>query len=147
MRLSRTLLVGILATREVHSFAGMLVRAKCRPRLFMEAPNDKTQEMDSQEVDSRDDSTASVNGASALVSMGDDERSRLASAFLNLGEADQYDAVLTGLCAKILDDDGIREEQALPLLQDPISLLKEMNDRNVQASGRSLMALIDVCYV
>ena len=82
-----------------------------------------------------------VNGA-ALVFFQNDDRSSLASAFANLAENDQYDAVLTGLCAKILDETS--DEKAISSLQDPISLVREMNGRNVEASGRSLMALIDV---
>jgi len=73
---------------------------------------------------------------------GDSARSKLASAFAALAENDQYDAVLTGLCAKILDETP--SAQCLSALQDPISLLQEMNGRRVAASGRSLMALIDV---
>jgi len=81
-----------------------------------------------------------VNGASLVFQS--DGRSTLASAFSNLAESDQYDAVLTGLCAKILDD--TTEEKVLSSLQDPVSLVQEMNGRNVQASGRSLMAFVDV---
>lgn len=82
-----------------------------------------------------------VNGGASLI-VYNDNKSKLASAFSNLAENDQYDAVLTGLCAKILDDTV--NQKAMSALQDPISLLREMNDRKVQASGRSLMALIDV---
>lgn len=81
-----------------------------------------------------------VNGASLVVQ--NDQRTTLASAFSALAENDQYDAVLTGLCAKILDD--TEEEKVISSLQDPVSLMREMNDRRVEASGRSLMALIDV---
>jgi hypothetical protein len=83
-----------------------------------------------------------VNGSASLVLTSESNASRLASAFSNLAENDQYDAVLSGLCAKILDDTS--QEKATSALQDPISLLQEMNDRKVPASGRSLMALIDV---
>ena len=90
-------------------------------------------------------SDVDVNGAtgSSLVAAGNqDNKSRLASAFAALDETDQYDAVLTGLCAKILDDTA--DEEAKAALQDPIKLMQEMNARRVTASGRSLMALIDV---
>lgn len=88
---------------------------------------------------------ADVNGATVAAplvasSKSNGNKSQLASAFAALDEGDQYDAVLTGLCAKILDEDA-DEEGAL---QDPITLMKEMNARRVKASGRSLMALIDV---
>src|SRR5210317_2531988 len=44
------------------------------------------------------------NGSSGgLMSMGDSIKSQLASAFSALDESDQYDAVLTEVCAKILD--------------------------------------------
>jgi hypothetical protein len=71
----------------------------------------------------------------------DDPKSRLASAFAALDETDQYDAVLTGLCAKILDS---KDLEAKAELDGPIQLLQEMNARRVKASGRGLMALIDV---
>ena len=117
----------------------------------------------------RDDSSAlgKLNKSPSVVS----------SAFEALGEKDQYDAVLTGLCAKILDGnydpnppsssstsatdtgedaegDGVGEvagvaemsaaQRAFETLSDPIRLMKEMNSRNIRASERSLMALIDV---
>ena len=81
---------------------------------------------------------------------GEDLRSTLASAFSSLDVTDQYDAVLTGLCAKILDDEaqaaaeGEDSPTAVSLLDDPIKLLREMNLRRVKASPRSLMALVDV---
>jgi hypothetical protein len=87
--------------------------------------------------------TTMVGGGSSLVAAASpDNKSRLASAFAALDETDQYDAVLTGLCAKILDDTA--DEEAKAALQDPIKLMQEMNARRVTASGRSLMALIDV---
>ena len=95
-----------------------------------------TQSLDPQFVSEEEQ----VNGASLVLQ--NDERSSLASAFSNLKESDQYDAVLTGLCAKILDDTS--EEKVISSLQDPVSLIQEMNQRNVEASGRSLMAFIDV---
>jgi hypothetical protein len=85
-----------------------------------------------------------VNGGASLI-LSTDNKSKLASAFSNLAENDQYDAVLTGLCAKILDD--TQNQKAMSALQDPISLLQEMNNCKVQASGRSLMALIDVSQI
>lgn len=94
----------------------------------------------SQREDAQGDNE--VNGSASLVLTSESNASRLASAFSNLAENDQYDAVLSGLCAKILDDTS--QEKAISALQDPISLLQEMNDRKVPASGRSLMALIDV---
>jgi hypothetical protein len=88
---------------------------------------------------------ASVNGSSGgLMNIGDSLKSQLASAFSNLDESDQYDAVLTGLCAKILDQPSTSGNQAAVALQDPIQLVEEMNGRRIPASPRSLMALIDV---
>jgi len=86
--------------------------------------------------------------------------SLLNDAFANLSAGEQYDAVLTGLCAKILDGDAARElaadveatarvaamnptERAFSTLADPLSLLEEMNGRRVRASPRSVSALID----
>jgi hypothetical protein len=92
----------------------------------------------------RTTSLFSSKNAGIVLQQNGDNRSKLASAFAALGENDQYDAVLTGLCAKILDETP--NAQCLNALQDPISLLQEMNARRVAASGRSLMALIDVSY-
>jgi hypothetical protein len=88
----------------------------------------------------------SANGASAgLATIGSSLQSQLASAFSALDESDQYDAVLTGLCAKILDSSKQGDAVSVAL-QDPIQLLEEMNARRVKASGRSLMSLIDVSF-
>jgi hypothetical protein len=90
---------------------------------------------------------APVNGAGGgLMNMGD-LKSQLASAFSALDESDQYDAVLTGLCAKILDQPSLQGDEVSEALKDPIQLLQEMNARRVKASGRSLMALIDVRFI
>lgn len=89
--------------------------------------------------------SSEVNGSAegGLVSVASqDNKSRLASAFAALDETEQYDAVLTGLCAKILDDNT--DDKTRAALKDPIKLMQEMNARRVTASGRSLMALIDV---
>jgi hypothetical protein len=119
--------------------------------------------------------TVNVNGlddsSGTGMMLASEKASLLASAFEALEDKDQYDAVLTGLCAKLLDkdkeqqDDGsdtVEEEAqrigrdatlsptqlAMEQLKDPIRLLGEMNLRNVRASGRSLMALVDVsCYI
>jgi len=78
-----------------------------------------------------------------LVPSGSSLQSQLASAFSNLDESDQYDAVLTGLCAKILDQPSLSGDDVIVALNDPISLLEEMNARRVSAGSRSLMALVD----
>eukprot|EP00549_Striatella_unipunctata_P008448 CAMPEP_0118714294 /NCGR_PEP_ID=MMETSP0800-20121206/26103_1 /TAXON_ID=210618 ORGANISM="Striatella unipunctata, Strain CCMP2910" /NCGR_SAMPLE_ID=MMETSP0800 /ASSEMBLY_ACC=CAM_ASM_000638 /LENGTH=462 /DNA_ID=CAMNT_0006620063 /DNA_START=445 /DNA_END=1833 /DNA_ORIENTATION=- len=67
--------------------------------------------------------------------------SSLAEVFEGLSEEDRYDAVLTGLCARILDNEN---EVNTTSIEDPIQLLDEMNGRNVMASPRGIMALIDV---
>jgi hypothetical protein len=86
------------------------------------------------------------NGGAAggLMSMGDSLKSQLASAFGALDESDQYDAVLTGLCAKILDQPSEDPDQIVVALQDPLQLLEEMNSRRIKAGSRSLMSMIDV---
>ena len=72
-------------------------------------------------------------------------QSQLASAFTALDERDQYDAVLTGLCAKILDQPAAGPvDPDTDLLRDPMQLVEEMNQRRISASPRSLMAYIDV---
>jgi hypothetical protein len=73
----------------------------------------------------------------------EDTKSQLFAAFTALGEGDQYDAVLTGLCAKFLET-ATPNPESQEALQDPLDLLQEMNRRRIQASPRSMMALIDV---
>ena len=85
----------------------------------------------------------SMEGQGGLMSMKS-LQTQLASAFSALDETDQYDAVLTGLCAKILDQTTVPEGEAPPSLDDPIQLVEEMNARRVRASPRSLMSFIDV---
>lgn len=87
---------------------------------------------------------ASEPGASAGLMSMKSLQTQLASAFSALDETDQYDAVLTGLCAKILDQTSVPEGEAPPSLADPIQLVEEMNARRVRASPRSLMSFIDV---
>jgi hypothetical protein len=79
--------------------------------------------------------------------MGSSLQSQLASAFSQLEESDQYDAILTGLCAKILDDSSMKGQDVVVALQDSIQLLEEMNSRRVVAGSRSIMALVDVSDV
>jgi hypothetical protein len=90
-----------------------------------------------------EDDNGNGNGK-GLVAMGNSLQSQLASAFSALDESDQYDAVLTGLCAKILDQPSLSGDEVIVALQDSISLLEEMNLRKVSAGSRSLMALVDV---
>jgi len=74
-----------------------------------------------------------------------DENTFLTSAFDALKEEDKYDAVLTGLCSKILDGDNLNSETASEEgLYGTLDLIQEMNNRGVPASPRSLSALIDV---
>jgi hypothetical protein len=98
-------------------------------------------------AEATNEETSQVNGSAiggGLISLGSALQSQLVSAFTALDESDQYDAVLTGLCAKILDNPSNSGAQVTVALQDPIQLLQEMNSRRITASGRSLMALIDV---
>jgi hypothetical protein len=93
----------------------------------------------------KDDSSGNGGGGGGLVKQSDNVlKSQLLNAFTNLDTADQYDAVLTGLCAKILDDATITDSQAIVSIQDCTDLLDEMNTSRIPASPRSLMALIDV---
>jgi hypothetical protein len=98
---------------------------------------------------------AGAAGASDVSSVGglvtaSDAKSQLFSAFTALDLPDQYDAVLTGLCAKILDNDvpvqsgDASGTDTAKALQDPMQLLQEMNEKKIVASPRSIMALIDV---
>ena len=81
------------------------------------------------------------SGGSRIIPAAMSGKSQLAAAFTALDESDQYDAVLTGLCAKILDKEGDVDAASL---DDSAALLTEMNQRRIPASPRSLMALIDV---
>jgi hypothetical protein len=91
-----------------------------------------------------------------LVREMDIMKSQLFAAFTNLDLTDQYDAVLTGMCAKLLDkedetlDETTEEEEKREenyyqnRLQDCRALLQEMTKSRIVASPRSIMALIDV---
>lgn len=91
--------------------------------------------------------TEAVNGESGggggLILQAD-AKSQLFASFAALSLSDQYDAVLTGLCAKILDSADATPEKAMQALQDPLQLIEEMNAKKIPASARSLMALVDV---
>ncbi|CAB9530529.1 expressed unknown protein [Seminavis robusta] len=91
---------------------------------------------------SSDATDVMINGeaSSRIIPAAMTGRSQLAAAFTALDESDQYDAVLTGLCAKILDND---QAATAASLEDSAALLTEMNQRNIPASPRSLMSLID----
>ena len=112
-----------------------------------------------------DSSNNNGAGGGGLVRQTDSNmmNKQLLNAFTNLGAADQYDAVLTGLCAKILDSDtsttgtsstatnqnsnNMSPDRTIVAIQDCIALLEEMNTSKITASSRSLMALIDVNFV
>jgi hypothetical protein len=97
------------------------------------------------------DVSSGGGGGGGLVTASD-AKSQLFSAFAALDLSDQYDAVLTGLCAKILDNDDPSKggtsssSQSATVLQvdGPMQLLQEMNQKRIVASPRSIMALIDV---
>ncbi|KAL7576728.1 hypothetical protein ACA910_005647 [Epithemia clementina (nom. ined.)] len=73
-----------------------------------------------------------------------DAKSKLFASFSALSLGDQYDAVLTGLCAKIVDNNSNTVDDDLyQRLDDTLSLLQEMNQKRIVASPRSMMALID----
>jgi hypothetical protein len=106
-----------------------------------------------QSASSSTASGSSSSSSSGLVAQSDLVKTQLLSAFTNLGVSDQYDAVLTGLCAKILDAPqgstttvaDANEDASTPVsLSDCTDLLQEMNSQSIPASPRSLMALIDV---
>ena len=106
--------------------------------------NNRVRSSSSLGAEATNTETSQVSGG--LMSIGSALQSQLVSAFTALDESDQYDAVLTGLCAKILDDPSKSGDQVTVALQDLIQLLQEMNSRRIPASGRSLMALIDVRF-
>jgi hypothetical protein len=128
-------LVALWAVLPTTSFAFVSPRSSLRSKWALLAG-------EGDDVNGSTTATTVVGGSSLVAAASPDNKSRLASAFAALDETDQYDAVLTGLCAKILDDTA--DEEAKAALQDPIKLMQEMNARRVTASGRSLMALIDV---
>lgn len=121
----------------------ILMMALVEGSAFM-APASKTARSVRLHAEDQDGNEGIVEG---LVSAGSSLQSQLASAFSNLDESDQYDAVLTGLCAKILDQPSLSGDDVIVALEDPISLLEEMNARRVSAGSRSLMALVDVSSV
>jgi hypothetical protein len=85
-------------------------------------------------------------GGGGLVAQSSALKSQLISAFTNLDVTDQYDAVLTGLAAKILDADGntMTPERTVTELASCYELLTEMNQKRIAPSPRSTMAMIDV---
>ena len=93
-------------------------------------------------------SANTINGEASASAGGlilqADAKSQLFASFAALSLSDQYDAVLTGLCAKILDSAQATPQQTITALQDPLSLMEEMNAKRIPASARSLMALVDV---
>jgi hypothetical protein len=86
----------------------------------------------------------SNTSSGGLVTMTQSSKSQLFSAFANLDLTDQYDAVLTGLAAKILDAKSMSPEQTMVELQSCDELLQEMNQKRITPSPRSTMAMIDV---
>ena len=104
------------------------------------SPEDYTQDVASS-------STDAINGEAVPSGGGllrqEDTKSQLFASFAALSLSDQYDAVLTGLCAKILDTSDLSERDATAALQDPLQLMEEMNQKRIPASARSLMALVD----
>ena len=96
------------------------------------------------EDSTRDAAVNGEGGSTGGLILQADAKSQLFASFAALSLADQYDAVLTGLCAKILDSSEAKEEAAIKALQDPLQLMEEMNQKKIPASARSLMALIDV---
>ena len=119
----------IITTNEISAFLAPVSKTSNSVKLF---------------ADSQDGKESIKEG---LVAAGSSLQSQLASAFSNLDESDQYDAVLTGLCAKILDEPSLSGDEVIAALKDSISLLEEMNARRVSAGSRSLMALVDVSTV
>lgn len=104
-------------------------------------------------------------GGSLIFPSNNNNDNLLSSAFLALDETEKYDAVLTGLCSKILDTGGgekysktkgeeggvISVEEyvqsavsSLGVMEQPLNLLQEMNTRGVKASPRCTSALLDV---
>jgi hypothetical protein len=97
-----------------------------------------------QDAAQKSQETEAVNGEGGGILLSADAKSQLFASFAALSLADQYDAVLTGLCAKILDAPDLTEAKAVTALQDPMQLVEEMNGKKIPASARSLMALVDV---
>lgn len=128
-------LIGCLSLSVTSSF-----QASRRLAFDLAKPLGKSCESATCLAESPDGSSEGEGGLMSMKSL----QTQLASAFSALDETDQYDAVLTGLCAKILDQTTVPEGEAPPSLDDPIQLVEEMNARRVRASPRSLMSFIDV---
>jgi hypothetical protein len=134
-------LVGVAAsfqTPSIKCIPSPFRNARCRQRHTYLAFDSSTEDTDSATLNGQQ-----VSMVGGLVTAAD-SRSQLFSAFTALTAADQYDAVLTGLCAKILDDTQLKSDSAMERLKDPIQLLEEMNSKRIRASPRSVMALVDV---
>ncbi|KAG7364885.1 hypothetical protein IV203_038088 [Nitzschia inconspicua] len=129
-----------ISTRSIRRATGTLGKSSTRAPSLRSIPSLKTT---TTTLHASDDGTPAASPQQGLVAMGSDLQSQLASAFSQLDESDQYDAILTGLCAKILDDPSMKGQDVIVALQDPLNLLEEMNSRRVVAGSRSIMALVD----
>jgi hypothetical protein len=126
-----------------------LVSHRKQSSLSFSSPNNSNEGTFQTQPNAPSSTSIDINGgqatASSLITTSDASKSQLFSAFAALDLNDQYDAVLTGLCAnKILDDPKVTAADAREALQDPLQLLREMNQKKIRASPRSIMALIDV---
>ncbi|KAL3800885.1 hypothetical protein ACHAW5_002036 [Stephanodiscus triporus] len=82
--------------------------------------------------------------SAAAAASGEDRRNNrplLDEAFSGLDDADKYETVLSGLCAKIVDDGS--ENNAKSSIVDPMRLLGEMNALGISMGPRGTVGLID----
>jgi len=119
-------------------------------------------------LDASSNNDSMSGGGSLIFPSNNSNNNLLSSAFLALDETEKYDAVLTGLCSKILDTGGGEkyskakgkegenmsvEEYVqsavspLGVMEQPLNLLQEMNTRGVKASPRCTSALLDVSFI
>jgi hypothetical protein len=85
------------------------------------------------------DDWRTVGAAAAAAS-----RPLLDEAFSNFDDTDKYETVLSGLCAKIVDDGS--EANARLKIVNPMRLLGEMNSMGIPIGPRGVVGLIDVSF-
>ena len=84
---------------------------------------------------------SAVERGGELLRAEEGDQRLLDAAFSSLGRRDKYDAVLAGLCAKVVDGGAAAAREGLV---DPLRLLEEMTACGVVAAPRGAIGLIDV---
>ena len=79
-------------------------------------------------------------GSSGSMMLASESGRLLNAAFSSLDDKDKYETVLTGLCAKLIEDPSNAREG----LGDPMKLVDEMTSQGIAVGPRGMIGLIDV---